>query len=346
LQIAIFKSIGIPFYVSVIVTILLIWLYTFRGGIKTVVWTDTLQTVFFLAAVIITIISIGNQLDLNFRGIIDSVANHPYSKIFEWNWKSEKNFFKQFFAGAFIAIVMTGLDQDMMQKNLTCKTLKDAQKNMFWFSLTLLPVNLLFLSLGVLLYMYAANQGIAIPQYSDDLYPILAIQYFSPFLGIVFILGIVAAAFSSADSALTALTTAVCVDFLNVDIDKNDIKSKRLRKLVHIGISVIVIIVILIFYEINDKSVISQVFKAAGYTYGPLLGLFTFGLITKFKIRDKFVPIVAVISPIICYIVNSNSEKWFNGYKFGFEILILNGLLTFIGLLIISKFKEKYIANH
>lgn len=341
LQITIFNSLNVPFYVTVIVTIVLIWLYTFRGGIKTVVWTDTLQTVFFLTAVIVTIITIGKEMNLSFTGIVQSVTEHPYSKIFVWEWNAEKNFFKQFFSGAFIAIVMTGLDQDMMQKNLTCKTLKDAQKNMFWFSLTLLPVNILFLSLGVLLYMYASFKGIPVPAYTDDLYPMLAVQYFSPFLGIVFLIGIVAAAFSSADSALTALTTSLCVDFLNVDISKEDQKSKLIRKIAHIGISATVIIVILIFHAINDKSVIGQVFKAAGYTYGPLLGLFAFGLITKFKVRDKFVPVIAVISPILCYIINVNSVDWLGGYKFGFEIVILNGLLTFAGLMIVSKFREK-----
>ncbi len=339
LQLAFFNAFNIPFYITVIITILLIWLYTFRSGIKTIVWTDTLQTTFMLLAVVVSIFIIGKELNLSFNGIVETVIEHPYSQIFNWDWRSDKFFFKQFLAGAFMAFVMTGLDQDMMQKNLTCKNLKEAKKNMYWFSITLLPVNLLFLSLGVLLYVYATKMGIALPKQSDNLYPMLAINHFSLFAGIVFLLGIVAAAFSSADSAITALTTAFSVDFLNIDVNKGSKKNKKIKTLVHIGVSIVVIIVILIFNEIEDKTVVKQIFKVAGYTYGPLLGLFMFGLITKYKIHDKFVLLVAFLAPVLTYIININSEKWLFGYKFGFELLILNGLLMFIGLLFLIKKK-------
>jgi len=339
LQLAFFDAFNIPFFITVIITILLIWIYTFRAGIKTIVWTDTLQTTFMLLSVVVSIIIIGRELNLNFSEIIETVSDHPYSQIFYWEWRSDNFFFKQFVAGAFMAFVMTGLDQDMMQKNLTCKNLKEAQKNMYWFSITLLPVNLLFLSLGVLLYVYAAKMGITLPESSDELYPLLALNHFSLFAGIIFLLGIVAAAFSSADSAITALTTAFSVDFLNINVSQNSKKNKRTKTYVHLGVSLIVIIVILLFNQINDKTVVKQIFKVAGYTYGPLLGLFMFGLITKFKIRDKFVILVAFAAPVLTYIVNINSERWFDGYKFGFELLILNGILMFIGLLFLVKKK-------
>jgi SSS family transporter len=336
LQLAVFDAFGVPFWVSVMVTLLLIWLYTFRGGIKTIVWTDTLQTLFMLLAVIISIYYIGDALELSTAGLIETVRNSGYSDIFVWDWQSGKNFFKQFFAGAFISIVMTGLDQDMMQKNLTCRSLEDAQKNMFWFSIVLVFVNLLFLSLGALLFVYAQKMGIAIPEKTDDLFPMLALQHFSIFGGVLFLLGIIAAAYSSADSALTAMTTSFCVDFLGYK-KKNDSTFKRTRKMVHIGFSVLLFFVILIFRAINDQSVINSVFTAAGYTYGPLLGLFAFGMFTKKAVKDKFVPIVCLASPILSYIISSNSEALLWGYKFGFEILILNGLITFLGLFLISK---------
>lgn len=336
LQLGFFDALGVPFSVTVLVTILLIWLYTFRAGIKTIVWTDTLQTFFMLLSVAISIYIIADDLNMGFSQLVSTITESPNSKIFNWDWQSSQNFFKQFFAGAFIAIVMTGLDQNMMQKNLTCRNLKDAKKNMIWFSWILVPVNLLFLSLGLLLYVFAAEKGIALPARTDDLFPMLALNHFSMFAGIVFLLGVIAAAFSSADSALTALTTSFCVDFLNFDTEK--VKEKQnLRLWVHIGFSVLMFLVIIAFKALNDQSVISAVFKVAGFTYGPLLGLYAFGMFTKIKVKDKLVPIVAVLSPVICYFVNMYSEKILFGYKFGFEILILNGLLTFIGLLIIRR---------
>ena len=336
LQLAFFDSFGIPFIVTVTITILLIWVYTFRSGIKTIVWTDTLQTFFMIMAVGITIWYLIKQLDISFADYTRMISHNQYSKIFFWDWKSSRYFWKQFFAGAFIVVVMTGLDQNMMQKNLTCRNLKEAQKNMYWFSAILIPVNFLFLSLGLLLYVYAEKNGISIPVRSDDLYPILALNHFTIFIGIVFLLGIIAAAFSSADSALTALTTAFCVDFMNLE-RKTDKQQKLTRLRVHIGFSVILFLVIVIFRFINNDSVISAVFTVAGYTYGPLLGLYSFGLFTKRQVIDKYVPVIAVISPVLTYLISLNSETLFWGYKFGFEVLILNGLLMFLGLLMITK---------
>jgi SSS family transporter len=336
LQIAFFDAFGIPFMVTVTFTILLIWAYTFRSGIKTIVWTDTMQTFFMIMAVGITIYFLVRELDLSFADYTRLLEDSPYSKIFFWNWKSSRYFWKQFFAGAFIVVVMTGLDQNMMQKNLTCKSLKDAQKNMYWFSAILVPVNFLFLSLGMLLYIYANKNGIEVPARSDDLYPILALNHFSVSIGIIFLLGIIAAAFSSADSALTALTTAFCVDFLNLD-GKSERDQKRARLSVHVGFSFILFLVIVIFRVINNDSVISAVFTVAGYTYGPLLGLFSFGLFTRKQVIDRYVPFLAILSPVLTYLISLNSEALFWGYKFGFEVLILNGLIMFTGLLLITK---------
>ncbi|HAF31013.1 MAG TPA: sodium:solute symporter [Bacteroidales bacterium] len=338
LQIVVFNSIGIPFWITVVITILLIWLYTFKGGIKTIIWTDTLQTIFMLVAVIATIILISKQLQLNLRGIWETVVENEHSKLFYFdNFKGPNFFFKQFFAGAFIAVVMTGLDQDMMQKNLSCKNIHDAKKNMYWMSISLVPVNLLFMSLGVLLVVFAQQNGIAIPERTDDLFPLIATQgYLSPIVSIFFIIGLIAAAYSSADSALTALTTSFTVDILNPK-NKSEKELKAIRTKVHVGVSVSLVIVILIFNAINNESVISAIFRVAGYTYGPLLGLYAFGLFTKFELKDKFVPIVAVVSPIICYFLNANSKIFLGGYQFGFELLIVNGLITFIGLYLIRR---------
>ncbi len=343
LQLAIFDAWGISFHITVAITIGLIWLYTFRGGIKTIVWTDSLQTLFMLLAVVIVITNINTELDLSFAQMVTSVKESSYSQVFFWDWNESSHFIKQFLSGAFIAIVMTGLDQDMMQKNLTCRNIGDAQKNMFWFSAVLVFVNLLFLCLGALLYLYAQTKGIAIPERSDDLFPILALQHFDIFTGIIFLLGIIAAAYSSADSALTSLTTSFCVDFLNFQREETleKVKSQRnLRLLIHLGFSVILFGVIILFKSLNNDAVISSVFKAAGYTYGPLLGLYAFGLFTNFKLRDWAVPMVCILSPILSYFLNLNSENLFSGYKFGFEILLVNGGLTFLGLMTLIK-KER-----
>lgn len=338
LQLILFDSLGIPFWVSVLITVGLIWLYTFRGGIKTVVWTDTLQTAFMLLAVVITIVSIGDELGLKSLGdYVSSVASDSRSEIFNWDWKAGTNFFKQFVSGAFITIVMTGLDQDMMQKNLTCKSLGEAQKNMFWFTTILVIVNLLFLSLGVMLYLYAESRGIALPAKSDQLFPMLATEHFSAFAGIVFVLGITAAAYSSADSTLTALTTSFCIDFLQIEKKYAPEKRVAVRKKVHLLFTGLFYFLILAFYWLNDQSVINSVFIIAGYTYGPLLGLYSFGLFTKYQVKDRLAPYLAVLSPLLTFLIASNSEKLFWGYKFGFEALILNGALMFLGLYLLRR---------
>ena len=291
-----------------------------------------------LLAVAITIGVIADNMDLNFSGLVSSIGDSGYSQIFFFeDVNDSKYFWKQFFAGAFITIAMTGLDQDMMQKNLTCKNIGEAKKNMLWFSLTLVFVNLLFLSLGALLYMYSNANGIAIPDKADYLYPLLAVNgYLGTLVAILFILGLIAAAYSSADSALTALTTSFCIDILG--FDRKEIKNAaRSRKMVHLALSAVLLFVILGFKAINNDSVIKELFVAAGYTYGPLLGLFAFGMFSKFSIKDKWVPIVCIVSPIICYIVKDNSEVWFNGYQIGFELLIINGMLTFGGLAMLIK---------
>lgn len=338
LQLILFDSLGIPFWVSVLITVGLIWLYTFRGGIKTVVWTDTLQTTFMLVAVLVTIFFIGNELGLKSLGdYISSVAEDSRSEIFDWDWKAGTNFFKQFISGAFITIVMTGLDQDMMQKNLTCKNIGDAQKNMFWFTIILVIVNFLFLSLGVMLYLYAESKGISLPGKTDQLFPLLATEHFSAVTGIVFVLGIIAAAYSSADSTLTALTTTFCIDFLEIERKYAPEKRVQIRKRVHITFTALFYLMILAFYWLNDQSVINSVFIIAGYTYGPLLGLYAFGLFTKLKVKDKWVPYLAVLSPALTFAVAYNSERLFWGYKFGFEALILNGLIMFVGLYLLRR---------
>ncbi|MBJ6116969.1 sodium:solute symporter [Pontibacter sp. BT310] len=338
LQLAVFDDLGVPFAVSVMITIALIWVYTFRGGMKTIIWTDTFQTTAMLIAVVTTIWLISDELNMGFQGMIDSVQASDYSQVFFWDVKDSKYFLKQFFSGAFIAIVMTGLDQDMMQKNLSCKNIGEAQKNMFWFSIILVFVNMLFLTLGALLYIYANTKGITLPAKGDDVFPFLALNHFTPFLGIVFILGIIAITYASADSALTALTTSFCVDFLNFS-ERSEHERVRLRYIVHFGVSVVMVLVIIAFDILNSESVITAVFKVAGYTYGPLLGLYTFGLYTKRAIRDKYVPAICIVAPILTYIISYNSVEWLYGYEFGFEVLILNGFLTFVGLFAISSGK-------
>jgi solute:Na+ symporter, SSS family len=338
LQIAFFDAFHIPFWITVVVTIALIWIYTFKGGIKTIVWTDTLQTLFLISAVIFTIVSISRLLGLNISSLAERIASEPSSQIFFWDWRSGNNFFKQFLAGMFITIVMVGMDQDMMQKNLTCKNKKEAQKNMFVFSLSFLGAVFLFLCLGVMLYIYANESNIQIPSKTDDLYPMIALNHLSLPVGIAFLLGITAAAYSSADSALTAMTTSFSVDFIKIERFEED-KRRTIKKYVHLMFSALLIIVILGFRAISNESVVVAVFTVAGYTYGPILGLFVFGMYSKRKVRDKWVPVVAFISPLISYLISRYSEVLLWGYKFGFEVLILNGLLTILGLWIISQSK-------
>ncbi|MDX5481313.1 MAG: sodium:solute symporter [Hymenobacteraceae bacterium] len=336
LQLAVFDELGVPFSVSVIITILLIWVYTFRGGMKTIIWTDTFQTTAMLLAVATSIWLISDELNLGFQGMVDSIQASEYSRVFYWDVKDRRYFLKQFFGGAFIAIVMTGLDQDMMQKNLSCKNIGEAQKNMFWFSVILVVVNILFLTLGALLYLYANAKGLTLPAKGDDVFPFLALNHFSYFAGIVFILGIIAITYASADSALTALTTSFCVDFLNFR-ERSEHERVRLRYFVHFGFSVVMLLVILAVKMLNDENVITALFLVAGYTYGPLLGLYSFGLYTRRALRDRLVPVICAVAPLLTYIISYNSKDWFWGYEFGFEILILNGFITFTGLMAISS---------
>ena len=336
LQIILFDDLGVQFWQTVTITILLIWLYTFKSGIKTIVWTDTLQTLFMLIAVGVTIYFVSSELDLNGNSTLGFVLDNDLSKMFFFDdIKAGNYFWKQFLSGAFIAIVMTGLDQDMMQKNLTCKTLKDAQKNIFWFTIVLTIVNFVFLSLGLLLTVYAQQNGI--DAHKDELFPILAKEHFGVGVFVFFLLGLIAAAYSSADSALTSLTTSFSLDILDIEKKHSPEKQVRIRKQVHVLISVVLILVIIAFkYLLKDVSVVAKLFKFAGYTYGPLLGLYAFGLFTKLNVKDKLVPIVAILSPVLSYFIAENSLIWF-GFEFGFFILVLNGFLTFLGLLLIKR---------
>lgn len=337
LQIFLFDAWNVPFVITVAITILLIWVYTFKGGIKTIVWTDTFQTFFLVSSVAICVVLICGRLNLDFSGLVKTIMSSQYATIFHFEDINSKLFFpKQFFGGAFLAIAMTGLDQDLMQKNLTCKNIGEAQKNMFWFTIVLVFVNLLFLTLGALLYIYSSTKGIPLPAASDDLFPSLALHEFGTFAGIFFLLGIIASSYASADSAMAALTTSFCIDFLNFK-DKQEAQKQKEKFIVHIGVSLAFLIIILIFRQINDRSLIDTVLTVAAYTYGPLLGMYSFGLFTKMNIHDKLAPYICVLSPILTYIINANSKNWFNGYEFGFELLILNGLITFLLLLLISK---------
>ena len=342
LHLTFFSHYHIPFVITVVVTILMIWIYTYKAGIKTIVWTDIFQTSMMLLSVILTIIIIAHSLHLTFGGVIDTVVHSKYSKIFNWDWNYGKNFYKQFITGIVVAIAMNGLDQNEMQKSLTCPTLKEAQKNIYLYSIILVITNLIFLSLGVLLYVFVQHKGISMPideagqfMETDTIFPKLALNYMGMFGGVVFLLGIAAAAFSSADSALTALTTSFYTDFLNTE-NKTDDEKKKIRMVVNVAFSVLLILIIVIFRAINNESVINLVFKIAGYTYGPLLGLFAFGLLTHYRIKDKFVPFIVVLSPVLAWILNILIIKW-TGFHIGYTLLLINGAITFFGLWLIRK---------
>lgn len=336
LQIAFFDAFNIPFAVTVVVTLALVWVYTQKGGIKTIIWTDSLQTLFLIIAVIFTIVSISKSLNWNFIEMTGNIVKSPRSQVFFWDWRSENNFFKQFFSGIFITIAIVGMDQDMMQKNLTCRNIQDAQKNMFVFSFLFFITVTLFLSLGAMLYSFAENQNISVPASSDDLYPMLALKYLGLPVGVAFLLGITAAAYSSADSALTALTTSFSIDFLKIE-KYDEMKRTQIKRRTHLVFSALLVLIILLFRAVNDESIVVAVFKVAGYTYGPILGLFIFGLYFKRKVADRWVPAVAVLSPVVTFFISKYSAILFNGYQFGFELLIVNGFITVLGLMLISK---------
>ena len=332
LQRFVLDQLGIPFLVTVVFMVGLIWLYTRKGGIKTLVWTDSFQTLCMFLALILIIFHVMTALHLNLNQAVTAIANDSHSRVFIWqDWTSKQNFWKMFLSGIFIVIVMTGLDQDMMQKNLTCKSLREAQKDMCSYGLAFVPANLLFLSLGILLMMLSHREGIAIPCATDDLLPMFAATGSLGSLVIVlFTIGIVAASFSSADSAMTALTTTWCVDIM----EKKD--DERLRNRTHLGFALLFVVFILAFKALNSTSVIDAIYIICSYTYGPLLGLFAFGLFTRWQVKDRYVPYIAIISPVICFAIETITRQT-TGYEFGYELLMVNGLLTFVGLYLCRK---------
>lgn len=358
LHLFLFGPMNVPYWVTAVVTLLLIWIYTFKGGIKTIVITDTFQTVFLISAVVICTVIIARVLNVDFIGLYHKItaattnSGFSMSKIIFLDDPNSKLFFpKHFFGGMFIAIAMTGLDQDMMQKNLSCRNLKDAQKNMYSFTTILVITNFLFLLLGGALYVYAAETGTELPMedgkiITDHVFPALALNDFGLLAGIFFLLGITASSYASADSALTALTTGFCIDFLNFE-KREEKERQRLKLIVHIGFSVLFLLIILgtrwYVQRHPGTDLIGVILTLASYTYGPLLGLFFFGVLTKRKLKEVFVPVISIAVPLLCYWLDKNSVKWLNGYQFGYEMLILNGLLTFVGLYLIS-YKEEMDA--
>lgn len=358
LHMFLFKELGVSYFLTALITIILIWVYTFKGGIKTIVITDSFQTIFLISSVIICTVVIANTLGVDFSGLYDKITatttpgNNSMTQIFFFDDPNATNYFpKMFFGGMFLAIAMTGLDQDLMQKNLSCKSIKDAQKNMYSFTVVLVITNFLFLLLGGALYVYANSKGVELPENPDHAFPYLALNKFGGVAGIFFLLGITASSYASADSALAALTTGFCIDFLN--FHKRDERQKlRYKFIVHIGFSLLFLLIILgtkVYVEHNkETNLISLILTLAGYTYGPLLGLFAFGLFTKRKLKEIWVPVVCLLIPCICFYLSTHSQEWTGGilqpngkykggYQFGNELLILNGLLTFIGLWAISK---------
>ena len=346
LQRYVFDFFNVPFAATVLISLGLIFAYTYRGGLKTIIITDTLQTFFLVSSVFLTIIFICQSLDLSAIQAFEAVKNSNYSKIFFYEDYLKGNFvLKQILGGIFVTIAMVGLDQDLMQKNLSCKNIGEAQKNMFTFTGIFVVINIFFLSVGALLYLFAEKNNIAIPMINgvartDYLFPEIAFNHLAIFPAIIFLLGLTAATFATTDSALTALTTSFCVDFLNMDKAENasNPKNVKRRHLVHLGFSLLMFLVIIIFNSLNDQSVVTMIFKVASYTYGPLLGLYAFGLFMKSKtVHDKLVPIICVISPLVCFLLAKNSAVLFGDYVIDNELIIINGLITFLGLLLISK---------
>lgn len=346
LQKFIFDAWNVPFWATVTICLVLIWLYTFKGGLKTIIITDTLQTIFLLSSVILSIVFIARSLHMDMAQTFESVKNSSYSQIFFWeDFLGNKNhFIKQFLGGIFVTVAMTGLDQDLMQKNLSCKNIGEAQKNMLTFTSVFVVINLFFLSVGALLYEYAAANHIDVTalQTPDHLFPEIALNHLNIVPAVIFMLGLTAATFATTDSALTALTTSFCVDFLgfNKKKDHNDPNLIRTRHMVHVVFSFVMLFVILVFRIINNDSVVNAIFKAAGYTYGPLVGLFAFGMITKRAVADRLVPFICLIAPALSFIIDRNSVQWI-GYSIGFELIVINGLITYLLLLLTSHRNKK-----
>ena len=341
LQLVVFDPLGIPFWVNVAATMLCVWLYTFRGGVRTLVWTDMLQTLALVATVVVCTVVIGRTMGLDFGGMCGSIRDSGMSRIWFFDdWRDTRYFWKQFLAGMFTTVAMTGMDQDMMQKNLSCKTLRESQRNMMSYGAAFIPVNLLFLALGVLLYRFAAQNGLS-PARPDDLFPTVACgtdaagrAFMPPVVSLLFVLGLSASAFSSSGSALTALTTTFTLDFLHAGQRQDAAALLRTRRRVHAGAAVVLGLVILGFGAIRDGSVINAIYTVAGYTYGPLLGLFFFGILTRRRVRDRWVPWICLLAPLCCYILSAHSAEWLGGYRIGFELLLINAGLTWLGLLL------------
>ncbi len=338
LQILVFNALGVPLEATAAVALVLIWIYIRRAGIKTVVWTDTLQTVCILAAVAVAAVSIKTAMCLDAAQMLSLITTHTTCKVVDTDVLSATFAPKQLLAGLAIVIVMNGLDQNIMQKNLTCKSAAEAKKNMCWFSLAFLAVNVIFIGLGTLLCLYAEHVGMPIPAQTDSLFPTIVNDYLPASVGVAFLLGIIAASFSSADSSLTALTTVWCIDIMRLSPTSST--TDKVRNRVTISMVAAMFVVICIFSAINDRSIVSAIFTVAGYTYGPLLGLFSFGLLTKRKPDERFVPYICVLSPVICLILSWLAPLIFFGYRFGFELLIVNGAIVFAGLFLVSKSKK------
>ncbi|GHS94338.1 sodium/iodide co-transporter [Bacteroidia bacterium] len=337
LQLLVFAPLHLPFFLNVVFTVGIVWLYTFRGGVKSLIWTDSLKTFCLIVSVGLTIYYIGKNLGLNAGSMWSLIGDSDMSKIFFFDDGNDKRYFwKQFLAGVFTMIATTGLDQDMMQKTLSCKNFRDARKNMITGGILQIFINLLFLTLGVLLYVYAANKQMALPAKGDDVFPFLAMQ-FSPVVGVLFIVGLISAAYAAAGSALTALTTSFTVDILESPKTKTENQIATIRQKVHIGMAAVMAVVIFIINFLNNDSVINTVYMVASYTYGPLLGMFIFGMFTKKAVKDRWVPLVAIVSPVLCFILDIHSQVWFNGYQFSHERLILNAFFTFAGLCLLVR---------
>ena len=337
LQFSILESFHVPFWLTTVIILVMILLYTYKGGVKTIVWTDTLQTTCMLAGLIICVIFILNKMGLSFTDSLGQMREKGYSKIFFTDVNSKLFFVKQILAGAFITITMTGMDQEMMQKNLSVRTLGNSKKNVLTMSFILAIVLLLFLFLGGLLYLYASQQGVTVT--GDKLFPEIALHHMPPLISVIFIIALISALFPSADGAITALTSSFCIDILGLKRrdDWDEAKKKKIRQRIHLTVAFIFLVFVMIFKWVNDQSMINVILKVAAYTYGPLLGLFSFGILTKRKVIDKFVPVVCVLAPVICFFLDKFQKDIFGKYEIGLELLIINGLLTFIGLLIISK---------
>ena len=337
LQIALFDQLGMPFWLTVLVTLLLIWFYTYRGGIKTVILTDTLQTTFLLLALVLSIWSISNHLDLKVPELYAAMNEKGISRVFFWSWDDPNNFFKLLFTGILLTVMTNGLDQSVMQKHLTCKDLSASQKNITTLAFILIGVNFLFLFLGGALQVFSINSNLELPELSDNIYPMIATEHLGLAAGTFFLVGIAAAAYSSADSSLTGLTTSFCLDILNFDL--HNVDKVRDRQFIHLGFTGVIFILIMIFNEVNNESVLYYFIRTSGFIYGPLLSLFLFGIYSKRIVKDSYIPIICILSPLLCVLIDLKSKDWFGGYEFGYDILLANSLITLIAIFILSTGK-------